>query len=67
MCNKEIIDWILKKYEVTIIDFGNYMIISFLRLQKQIKIKNLNNKNFEQAKKEINSKITDLVVNAKNE
>lgn len=67
MCNKEIVNWILKKYEVTIIDFGDYMIISFLRLQKQIKIKDLNNKSFEEAKKEIHKKAVELVVNAKNE
>lgn len=64
MNNEKLIKWIMQRYEVTILDFGNYIIISFYKIQKQIKIE-LSTKSLEESKKEFNEKVTDLIINSK--
>lgn len=63
---QKIIEWLIlrKDFDLTIIENADYIVISLWTVGKTIKIENIYNKTFEQAKKEINSKITDLVVNA---
>lgn len=63
---QKIIEWLTlrKDFDLTIIENADYIVISLWTVGKSIKIENIYNKTFEQAKKEINSKITDLVVNA---
>lgn len=65
---QEIIKWLMlrKDFELTVFDYGDWIIISLYTVGEKIKIENIYSKKEEAAKKEIDYKIAEVVKNAKN-